>query len=153
MKWELKVYVAGRTNMLTEVREIQAVVRKQGGVITHDWTKIVDEVGGAARDDGVSATRQGEFARGDLRGVREANLVIMVAGPGLCGALVEVGAALGQDKPVLIYGEPERHSVFFHHPAVGKVSTHEQIEEYITLLNDNMRRMLAGQEYPSVPSL
>jgi hypothetical protein len=114
-------YVAGRTNMLAEVREVQGLLVANGHRITHDWTRTVEAVGGAARDNVVSPEDQRVYAERDLKGVVDATDIWVVCGPGLCGTLIEVGAALALGKRVHIIGEPERHSVFFHMPTVSRV--------------------------------
>lgn len=53
----------------------------------------------------------------DIRGVRTADLVVAIADEPLCGALIEIGAALVLGVPVWIVA-PWRWTVFWRHPLV-----------------------------------
>jgi nucleoside 2-deoxyribosyltransferase len=95
----MRVYVAGRTNNVAQVRAVQRIARDEGWEITHDWTQIVEEVSGSAKGaDQPSARvpdeRKREYAEGDIYGVRNADVVIVVCSPDLTGTLVEVGIAI-----------------------------------------------------------
>lgn len=131
----MRIYVAGRTDNISEVRMVQKACTVAGHEITHDWTQIVDEVGGAARDDVVSKERQRGFAEADLEGVGDCDIFIMVASPKLCGTLIEFGAAAVLDKLVWILGHPERHSVFFHLPHVVKLASMAQLNHELLKLS------------------
>lgn len=129
----MQIYVAGRTDNIEQVRFVQKSCRVAGHGITHDWTEIVEEVGGAARDDIVTPEKQRGFAEKDLEGVRTCDLLIMVASPKLTGTLIETGAALAWGKPVWVLGEPERHSVFFHLPGVTKILSMQELNRELLL--------------------
>jgi nucleoside 2-deoxyribosyltransferase len=123
-----EIYVAGRTSMIEEVRIVQSQCVAAGHTITHDWTTVVEEVGGAADEKHVPAKKQQEYAGWDMEGVHDADLVIMVCGPNLCGTLIEFGMALAWGKPIWIVGTPERESVFFHRSNVlrrGHIPMHK----------------------------
>lgn len=119
----MRVYVAGRTNNLDEVRAVQDVVRASAGVITHDWTQVVEEVGNY-RDEGTEPPHPGFLricANQDRDGVLNADLVVVVCSRGLNGTLIEMGMALAWKKPVWVINEPERESVFFYMDDVERV--------------------------------
>jgi nucleoside 2-deoxyribosyltransferase len=122
----LNIYVAGRTNNVAGVRLVQTMVRENGHTVTHDWTQIVEELGGGVGDAHVQASRdeKREYARADREGVSQADLVIAVCSPQLCGTLIEIGMALIKRKPVWLLGEPERETVFF------------ELEEVVRLENE-----------------
>jgi hypothetical protein len=115
----MDIYVAGKTNDWQRVRQTQEFCERLGHRITYDWTKTVERVGPDACTTGqVTEDFRRECAEEDRRGTREADLLIMLCYPGLCGTLIECGMALGLNTPVLVIGDPERNSVFFALPQV-----------------------------------
>lgn len=115
----MDIYVAGKTDDWPRVRQAQEFCERLGHRITYDWTKTVERVGAAVELTGeITEEFRCECAEEDRRGVREADLLIMLTFPGLCGTLIEAGMALGLGTPVLVIGDPERNSVFFALPEV-----------------------------------
>lgn len=110
----MKVYVAGRTNMIDQVRVLQRLVTNHGHEITFDWTAVIEAIGGDSNEKNIAPTAQRANAIKDMVGVQDCDVLIMQCGPGMCGTLIEVGMALALGKKVWIIGSPERESVFFH---------------------------------------
>lgn len=112
----MKIYIATKTDNYRQAQHFRDLLTEHGHEITFDWTEIVAEVGPDAATSGSKAS-DSEFRRkcaeNDIQGVREADALVMLAYPGLCGTLIEVGAALMVGTPVIIFGTPERNSVFF----------------------------------------
>lgn len=108
----MKIYVAGKTDDWPRVKTVQEMLKRLDHEITFDWTRIVSEVG---PDTGLTADE--EFRRvcaeNDRIGVDEADLLVMLCYPGLCGTLIEFGMAASRRIPILVIGEPERNSIFF----------------------------------------
>jgi nucleoside 2-deoxyribosyltransferase len=132
----MRVYVAGRTNNVAQVRAVQRIARDEGWEITHDWTQIVEEVSGSAKGaDQPSARvpdeRKREYAEGDIYGVRNADVVIVVCSPDLTGTLVEVGIAIERATPVWIFGKPDRETVFFVPPYVHRVPDSRELRKLL----------------------
>ena len=110
----MKIYVAGKTDDWPRVRTVQDLCKKLSHTITYDWTRVVEQIGPDACTTGkVDEEFRNQCAIDDLAGTEDCDLLIMLAYPGLCGTLIECGMALGQGKPVICIGEPERNSVFF----------------------------------------
>lgn len=109
-----KVYVAGKTDDYPRVQRVQAVCRRLGMTITFDWTKTVESWGtsGGLKGQAPDKLRR-ECAYNDLQGVRDADLLIMLCYPGLCGTLIEFGVAAQREIPIIVVDTPERDSVFF----------------------------------------
>lgn len=122
-----QVYVAGRTNNIPQVRRIQQLAREAGHRITYDWCVNVEEVGGAENEKGVDPGRQAVFADADRVGVKQADLLIAVLGPQVCGTLIEIGIALGGATEVWLLGTLERESVFFQLPGVRRFSSEDDL--------------------------
>lgn len=121
----VKVYVAGALADVEEVRAVQASVLAAGHDLALDWTRGPDAgVRDYASDPAVSAA----IAADDLGAVLEADAVlVVVSGHEGRGMLVELGAALarahqGDLEHVVVLGAVVRDSVFYHHPAVRRVS-------------------------------
>ena len=110
----MRIYVAGKTHDIPTVRAVQRMATAHGHTITHDWTQIVQEVGGPAHEHGVSDEKQREYAEGDTSGVWLSDLVIACGHPDLCGTLWECGMAVAFRRPLWLYRWEyvSRHSVF-----------------------------------------
>lgn len=108
----MKIYVAGKTDDWERVRTVQNMLKKLGHEITFDWTEIVEKVG---PDTGLTADDEfrRKCAESDRTGTDEADLLVMLCYPGLCGTLIEFGMAAARRIPIIVIGEPERNSVFF----------------------------------------
>lgn len=124
MQRERRIYVAGRFRRYEECRALMDDLTDAGYIITHDWTRS-DEFDGSGHphgaDEKMGCREQRDYALDDLEGVRTADLLVVLAHDSLCGALIEVGAALASGIPVWVC-DPWRHTVFWHHPLVSVMS-------------------------------
>lgn len=111
-KTGLRVYVAGKTHQLKEVREVQELVRRFG-TITYDWTTAVEEHGADHEGDPPTQEQAQRYADSDIRGVMSADLMIALPHPRLAGTLIEFGAATASCVPTLWLGQPYQRSVFW----------------------------------------
>lgn len=92
----LRVYVAGAwTEQHERARPMIARLRKEGIVITQDWTVFESERVGVGDSD-LSAHERFSYATADLDGIQRADLVWLLAenDKGACGSWVELGAAI-----------------------------------------------------------
>lgn len=122
----LRVYVAGRTNDIHRIRQIQYICRQVGWTITYDWTENVEaQLARPEKDPELLA----EYAANDIQGVWNADLVIVMCSPALLGTAIEMGAAIILGRRVWLVGEPERDSVFFYLP------NFERIKDELTLFD------------------
>lgn len=117
MNEPLRVYCAGKTHDMDRVREVQSLVRRYGEV-THDWTKVVEMHGPDIELEPMTHEDARLYSAEDLAGVVNADLVIVMPHSRLCGTLIEIGAALITNTPVVVLGRPSQHSVFWAHSRV-----------------------------------
>ncbi len=89
----MRIYVASKYEEKAYVSEIMDALRKAGHVITYDWTT----------NEQVNEAQ----ARADMNGVRSAEALVLIAEKDLnyCGALVELGIALGLRIPIFVVGK------------------------------------------------
>lgn len=132
----INVYVAGKTHDFEAVRTIQDAVRHAGHNITHDWTSAVEHHGPEHEAIAPSPVEQRMYAELDMRGVRNADLVIARGHPKVCGTLWELGAASALGIPSwLINWEVCQHSIFVHLPHVRLMNGMDHLMERIELLH------------------
>jgi hypothetical protein len=140
MSLPIRVYVAGKFTRYEEVRALIDAL-PEGCVVTHDWTRTeeFDEDGHPKADDTeVPSERLAMHAINDLRGVRSADLLILIGDENLCGAMAEVGAALVLGIPVWVVG-PCRYTIFWELPDVGRLpdveATIEELDAALEVLH------------------
>jgi hypothetical protein len=93
----MKLYVAGWFKDYRFIREVIDQLKARGHTITHDWTRCeaFDEAGELIHTEEVSPREVlCQRAEEDLKGVADAEAVVLCYDKNLCGALIEVGAAL-----------------------------------------------------------
>lgn len=117
----MRLYVAGSTKAIPDVRAVIEICRYGGHEITFDWT---GEEGEIRSDWSANGERAAELATLERDAVNTADALVLVAPPegvpGL-GCWTEVGMALGRGIPVLLVGTP-RESVFWYLPHVRRTS-------------------------------
>lgn len=102
----MKVYVASAATNWFKVNKVQRSLRMLGCTITCDWTRRIGESG---------VDNNSKAADEDLAGVTCADVVVVLL-PGRIGTYIEIGYALAKEIPILVVGENERPSTFFHLP-------------------------------------
>jgi hypothetical protein len=122
-----KGYVAAKFEDRDLARAVMDVLEDSGYEITHDWT---DETVEGKRGRDVADTFQ-EAAHDDLAGVVTADFLVLLHNDKIRGALVELGAALAADLPVIVMGATPNHNCFYWHSGVMHVSN---IDEAIAML-------------------
>lgn len=85
-----------------------------------------------------------EFARVfwqyDIEDVKKADLLLLLADPEdkLAGTIIEAGAALGADKPVILLGENEIFSTWQWHPLVFRPGSLDEARLLIKLMKSDL---------------
>lgn len=136
----MKLYVAGRFKSYKMIRAVAQHLRELGHQITWDWT-ITDEFDehgeckhvkdtGFIDEQQIPPERLQWYAEQDKRGAREADAVVLVWEPDLCGALIEVGVAIGAEKQVLVIAQ-QRWTVFWRLPQVHLFESLQSFFEYM----------------------
>ena len=117
----MKFYIATRLENAANHNLLRDLMVEQGHSITYDWT-----VHGPVWREGAERIR--EVSELELKGVADAN-VCLVLMPGGRGTHVELGIALGLQKPCLVISENAQELMatsetcaFYHHPRVLRVS-------------------------------
>ena len=116
----MRVYVAAKFEDQERVLDIMAILRHAGHTITYDWT----------RKEQISK----EQATLDAQGVLTAEALILVAEQpyAYCGALVELGLALGRGIPIYVLGTVlDAKCIFMLLPEIYHVSS---VQQMLTLL-------------------
>ncbi len=116
----MKIYVAGKE--LKRAKAVMKVLRDSGHQITYDWaTKF-------SGDNPVDRSAD------ELKGVREADLLVYLWEPDQESARYETGMAMGLGKSIIVSGK--QNSFFFHLPNVHCVDSDDKI---IPLVNEYIR--------------
>jgi nucleoside 2-deoxyribosyltransferase len=108
-----RFYLATRKDRSAQAAPLLEALMTHGWKRTHVWTD----------HDDTSPDGYAKIALAELEGIREADLLIVVL-PGGYGTHVEIGAALGLGKPVILHA-PDRKTLetpypcpFHYHPGV-----------------------------------
>lgn len=126
----MKVYVAGSTKDIDNVRKAQHLLTSMGHTITFDWT---DPVLGKIREKwGAHRNEAESHSTLERNAVREADAVVLIWPQGQdragTGSLLETGMGMGLGKRVVIVGGA-RESVFWYLPKVQRVASLWGLEE------------------------
>ena len=122
----MKFFVSGKVGDDNITKMVMEALKNAGHEITFDWTTIkhlrpYDKNAAASRDAAVS----------ESRGVKNADVLIIIAHDKGIGMYVELGIAIGVGLPIRVVTKVESRTMFFHHPLVKKVNTiDEVIEEF-----------------------
>lgn len=128
----LQIYVAGKWQEKSAVRQVQRALKDAGFAITYDWTRQEDSW------DKIKGTELQEHflkqcAMDDLFGVMNADAVVVVLvnedkylsdSP---NRYAEIGIAIGARIPVFILGESRCDFIFSRLPYVRKFETIEEV--------------------------
>ena len=122
----MKFFVSGKVGCENDARSAMRLLRNSGHEITLDWTTIENL---KPYDTNVTASQ--EAAIKETNGVKNADILVIIAHDNGVGMYVELGIAIGARIPVRVITSGESLSVFFHHPLVKRVkSIEEVIEEF-----------------------
>lgn len=98
----MHLYVATKAENYVEARRVMEMLKLDGHEITHDWTQQVQELGPGSVNASQEVMRA--CAMRDLAGVASCDAFVLIPYNGLCGALIEWGAALAQGKTCYVIG-------------------------------------------------
>lgn len=106
----MKIYIAAKFENKTVVRRLHSILRDKGYEITHDWT--TEELGDRTGVEATSYLRR--CAELDVKGVRDADIVLLINDPKGFGLMVELGIAIAERTPVVVIGANLRDTPFFY---------------------------------------
>lgn len=104
----MKIYLAGASEEVDQVRNYMTLVRDLGHEITHDWTELVLKQGGNPRE--VSEERQQTWCLKDIQGVAGADLLwlLLPESRNSFGAAFEFGFAYAIGAYTAVSGDWKR---------------------------------------------
>ena len=124
----MEIYVAAKYQDRDRVRELYYELSYLGHEITVDWTNQ-DKY-----PNDAPAEKLKGFAEDDVRGVKEAKLLIalMTIKYEYKGLWVELGIALGKGIPVWVIGDAGDSCLFMNHPLVRKFNCISEVLKELT---------------------
>lgn len=126
----MKIYVASKFENYKEVEAFEDEAIKAGHKITYSWAPTARNILEGRTDRGAIKS---DCATEDYLGVKNSHVFVLLLHPGLQGALVELGIALGFGKEVWLVGEYDYDVVFFHLPTqingIVRLTKTEALEE------------------------
>jgi hypothetical protein len=118
----MKFFVSGKIGSNQDVNQLMNVLKAAGHEITFDWTAIEH-----LRPYDTNAKASREAALLEARGVKSADVLIVIAHDRGVGLFVEMGIAIGAGIPVRVITNKESRTMFFHHPLIKRVTDINQI--------------------------
>lgn len=130
----MKIYVAGSFINKPMIAVVENMLRTDGHIITSNWLK---HKGTADKEE---LMREAII---DLQGVCDCEVLVLVW-PARYSSSTEMGAALGQSKPVYIYGRVEEtvriedahpaNNLFYNHPAVHQFGNLKELRQALRIV-------------------
>lgn len=120
------IYVAAKFEDRLLVREVFKTIESYGFRVALDWTDH-------EKDGTLDKIK---WANADIDAIRECDAVIalFIEERHQRGALIEIGAALGLNKPVIIVGDKENTSTLLRHPLITRVNNQFEALELLSVL-------------------
>lgn len=130
----MRFYVASGFNNYYAVRAVIDNLQKLGHPTTFDWTRTPffneqgDPIGPS--EEVLSVKTKVDYAFADLRGVMEADAVLLLWTKDMVGSLMEAGMGLAKSCPVYVIGS-NRFTIFWSLPNVKLFDTLIDFYEYL----------------------
>ena len=115
----MNLYIATAFKNTEGFRKLKDLLEAAGHKITHDWTK---EDASKLPEGPERELYLMDCAIADLGGICKADALILLAVPGMSGALVEMGMAIGGGIPVIVldaFKEGNQECIFYRLPGSG----------------------------------
>lgn len=130
----MRLYVASSLYNYKNARKTMDVLAHMGHLITFDWTLTVSFGDGvdAIRPDeaGLSIKDKVDFAFADMRGVREADAMVLLYKEESIGAFIEMGMAIERGQQIYVIGA-NQFTVFWALPNVMMFIDVHEFYEYL----------------------
>src|SRR5688572_24206659 len=148
----VKIYVATSFKCQKEFHEFREKLEANGHTISHDWTK--EDASKVPEDERPAYLDR--CARADLKGVYDADVVVLLAKPKMAGAFVELGYALGVGKPILVVGAKDKGNqdcIFYHLNVPVQLALFDTQDEAVNILTaaDELAKKLTDAIMPNKP--
>lgn len=131
----MKIYVAAKLEERRRARALMSALERRKHTITYDWTSVESE-------EGTPLEHRPAVAQSEVEGVKQADVVVLIAHENGCGQYVEMGVALAMGIPVLVINYDCRNNVFFHHPLCVWVEHELSLVEALMELDRKRARSL-----------
>jgi len=119
----MKFFVSGKVGSDSDTKRLMHELKKAGHEITFDWTTIEHL---RPYDKNTRASR--EAAVLESRGVKDADVLVIITHDRGVGLFVEMGIAIGAGIPVrVVTNDEDSRTMFFHHPLIKRVTDINQI--------------------------
>lgn len=137
-----KIYIASKARHRVEWRRF----REAGHNIISRWIDTPDQLIDTSRDPGLDYVKLWTHC---IEDVLNCDVLILYCGPGetMKGALVELGAAIGHNKTILVVGYPKdihENGTWISHPLVMDF-THFRINEVFQWVHEYGERTHDGR--------
>ncbi len=118
----MKFFVSGKIGYVGGAREAMGALIDAGHEITFDWTRLPHL---KPYDDNAAECHLSAIV--DCRGVKDADVFVLLPHDRGIGMYVELGMAIAFGIPIRIVTKAESRSMFFLHPLVKKVDSIEDV--------------------------
>ena len=118
----MKFFVSGKIGVEHNANAAMTALKNAGHEITFDWTSISH-----LRPYDLNSSASREAAIKESRGIKDADVLVVMAHDKGVGMYVELGIAIGCGVPVRVVTDADSRTMFFHHPLVKKVSSIEDV--------------------------
>jgi nucleoside 2-deoxyribosyltransferase len=118
----MRFFVSGKFGAEKKAKEAMRALQNVGHEITLDWTKFGDL---RPYDRNSSTSREAAIA--EAKGIREADVLVIMADSEGVGMYIELGIAIGLEIPIRVIPDIESYTIFFHHPLVKRVKNIEEV--------------------------
>lgn len=125
----MRFFVSGKVGVEDDAKAVMAALENAGHEISFDWTRISHL---RPYDENSAASR--EAACKEARGVKDADVLVILAHQGGVGMYVELGIAIGAGIPIRVVTDGESRTMFFHHPLVKRVAAVQDVLDEFSLL-------------------
>lgn len=122
----MKFFVSGKVGNDNDAKSAMKALKDAGHQITFDWTTIEHL---KPYDKNSFASRKAAIR--ETKGVKDADILVLIAHNKGVGMYVELGIAIGIGIPIRVVTNVESRTMFFHHPLIKRVKNIEEIiKEY-----------------------
>ena len=112
----MKIYIAAPWIHREDMPNVAKKLEDKGHTITKKWWEVKEAKEGSGKDYELRTQ-----AEDDVRGVRNADLVLVINSAKSEGKALEQGVAIALDKPIVIVGKRGEHSKnVFHYLPIYK---------------------------------
>lgn len=110
----MKFYIAGRTSQAKNIKQMMEIILEKGHQISFDWTSTAD----IKRPYSEHVTEVETMSIGEIEGIKQADIFIIIGDESGTGMYVEMGVAIASGTKIYAIGAYNDVTVFHFHPNV-----------------------------------